>query len=161
MNRKKKIIIAVIAVPLVTVIGFFAVFFGYSVWVSVELQKPHESTNVDELKYYSDFFNEVEMVGCEFTWKANVVMLGGVLESQLCGRVDLTDDYYNRITEQYTWIKSHEQGKDYSEIEGTEILEEFLKNNEWYRSREYEGQYGPLIYLSKNEKALYFYEYLW
>ena len=158
MNRKRKIIITVIALPLVTIIGFFGVFFAFCVRDSVRLQKPYESTNVEELRYFSSFFENIEMESCKFVWKGTVVFMGGVLEAQVCGRADLTDEYYKKITEEYEWKKAEKPDKDYSDYENVDILTEFLQNDEYYISDGYVGNLSIWVYLSKEEKALYFYD---
>lgn len=158
MNRKRKIIITVIALPLVTIIGFFGVFFAFCVRDSVRLQKPYESTSVEELRYFSSFFENVEIENCKFVWKGTVVFMGGVLEAQVCGRADLTDEYYEKITEEYEWEKATAPDKDYSDYEDVDILTDFLQNSEYCISDSYTGNSSIWVYLSKEEKALYFYD---
>ncbi|MBQ2964712.1 MAG: hypothetical protein IJE14_08625 [Clostridia bacterium] len=155
MRRAIKIIIIVLATVIPLTIGWFAY---YTVISGVELQKPYVSTSVEELKFYSPFFDDVEMESCKFVWKGTVVFMGGVLEAQVCGRADLTDEYYEKITEEYEWKKAKNSDKDYSDYENVEILTEFLQNNEYYISDGYVGNLSIWVYLSKEEKALYFYD---
>ena len=155
MRRAIKIIIIVLATVIPLTIGWFAY---YTVISGVELQKPYVSTSVEELKFYSPFFDDVEMESCKFVWKANVVFMGGVLEAQVCGRADLTDEYYEKITQEYEWKKSTIPDNDYSDYKDVEILTDFLQNNEYYISDDYCYNAFMWVYLSKEEKALYFYD---
>ena len=155
MRRAIKIIIIVLATVIPLTIGWFAYYIVIS---GVELQKPYVSTSVEELKFYSPFFDDVEMESCKFVWKANVVFMGGVLEAQVCGRADLTDEYYEKITQEYEWKKSTIPDNDYSDYKDVEILTDFLQNNEYYISDDYCYNAFMWVYLSKEEKALYFYD---
>lgn len=155
MRRAFKIIMLVAVVAVSATVGCFVC---YVVWGNIYLQKPYESTSIEELRYYSSFFDNVEMESCKFVWKGTVVFMGGVLEAQVCGRADLTDEYYEKITEEYEWKKATKPDKDYSEIEDAEILTDFLQKNEYYISDGYVGNSSIWVYLSKSEKALYFYD---
>lgn len=155
MRRAIKIAIIVTATVLSATVGWFVC---YIVIGSIGLQKPYESTSMDELRYFSSFFENVEMESCKFVWNGTVVFMGGVLEAQVCGRADLTEEYYEKITEEYEWKKAKNSDKDYSDYENVEILTEFLQNNEYYISDGYVGNLSIWVYLSKEEKALYFYD---
>ncbi|MBQ6932189.1 MAG: hypothetical protein IJN38_08685 [Clostridia bacterium] len=155
MRRAIKIIIIVLATVIPLTIGWFAYYIVIS---GVELQKPYVSTSVEELKFYSPFFDDVEMESCKFVWKGTVVFMGGVLEAQVCGRADLTDEYYEKITQEYEWKKSTIPDNDYSDYKDVEILTDFLQNNEYYISDDYCYNAFMWVYLSKEEKALYFYD---
>lgn len=155
MRRAIKIIIIVLATVIPLTIGWFAYYIVIS---GVELQKPYVSTSVEKLKFYSPFFDDVEMESCKFVWKGTVVFMGGVLEAQVCGRADLTDEYYEKITEEYEWEKATAPDKDYSDYEDVDILTDFLQNSEYCISDSYTGNSPIWVYLSKDEKALYFYD---
>ncbi|MBR2956719.1 MAG: hypothetical protein IKC20_00535 [Clostridia bacterium] len=155
MRRAIKIVIIVLATVIPATAGCFACYLAIS---TIQLQKPYVSTSVEDLRSCSDFFENVEMESCKFVWNGTVVFMGSVLESQVCGRADLTDEYYKKITEEYEWKKSEKPDKDYSDYENVEILTEFLQNNEYYISDGYVGNLSIWVYLSKEEKALYFFD---
>lgn len=157
MRRAIKIAIIVTATALSATVGWFVC---YIVIGSIGLQKPYESTSMDELRYFSSFFDDVEMESCKFVWKGTVVFMGGVLEAQVCGRADLTDEYYEKITEEYEWEKATAPDKDYSDYEDVDILTDFLQNSEYCISDSYTGNSSIWVYLSKDEKALYFYDWI-
>ena len=123
------------------------------------MKQTNETINPDSPLHskYSSFFDDVEMESCKFVWKGTIVFMGGVLEAQVCGRADLTDEYYEKITEEYEWKKARNLDKDYSDYKDVEILTDFLQNNEYYISDEYVGNFPIWAYLSKAEKAIYFY----
>ena len=147
-------------VAVVVVSATVGCFVCYVVWGNIHLRKPYESTSVEELKSYSSFFDDVEMESCKFVWKGTVVFMGGVLEAQVCGRADLTDEYYEKITEEYEWEKATAPDKDYSDYEDVDILTAFLQNSEYCISDSYTGNSSIWVYLSKSEKALYFYDHI-
>ena len=154
MRRAIKIIIIVLATVIPATVGWL----GCNIVINgIELQKPYVSTSVEELRDCSRFFEDVEMESCNFVWKGTFSFKGDVLEAQVCGKVDLTDEYFKKITEEYEWIKSKNPDKDYSDIEDVQILTSFLQNNEYYISDDYSDDDFMWVYLSPEEKALYFY----
>lgn len=157
MRRAIKIIIIVLATVIPATVGWWVFYTSIS---DIELQKPYVSTSVEELRNYSSFFDDVEMDSCKFVWKGTVVFMGGVLEAQVCGRADLTDEYYEKITEEYEWEKATAPDKDYSDYEDVDILTDFLQNSEYCISDSYTGNSSIWVYLSKSEKALYFYDWI-
>lgn len=157
MRRVIKIIIIILATVIPATVGWWVFYTAIS---DIELQKPYVSTSVEELRNYSSFFDDVEMESCKFVWKGTVVFMGGVLEAQVYGRADLTDEYYEKITEEYEWEKATAPDKDYSDYEGVDILTDFLQNSEYCISDSYTGNSSIWVYLSKSEKALYFYDHI-
>lgn len=155
MRRVIKIIIIILATVIPATVGWWVFYTAIS---DIELQKPYVSTSIEELRNYSSFFDDVEMESCKFVWKGTVVFMGGVLEAQVCGRADLTDEYYEKITQEYEWKKSTIPDNDYSDYKDVEILTDFLQNNEYYISDDYCYNAFMWVYLSKEEKALYFYD---
>lgn len=158
---KRIIIFIVCALLVILVVGSI---LGVSMIVS-DIQRCKELysiTSVDELHKLTSAFDEIEIISCDCVWKAEVTFMGDVLESQISGKIVLQEDYFNNITTTHAWEKFEDKNEtNYSNIEGTEILCEFLNKRSYYVSETYQSTLKPIVYLSKEEQALYFYYYIY
>lgn len=124
----------------------------------------HKIISIDELSEVTSAFDGINIESCDCTWKAEVVFMGGVLESQISGKVVLQEDYFNDIVTYHVWEKAVDSNKiraKYSEVKGAESLCEFLSKDNYFVSESYQNTLEPLVYLSKEEQALYFYYYIY
>ena len=158
----QKIFLLIICLFLIIPVFGFVFKIGIVFSNYLHTKELYSITSVNELTEATSAFDELEIDSCDCIWKAEIVFLGGVLESQISGKIVLQEDYFNDIITTYDWEKSaDDNATNYSNIEGTEILYEFLNKGNYYVSETYQNTLKPTVYLSKEEQALYFYYYIY
>ncbi len=127
-------------------------------------KSPHNITTPEEIKSVVTPFNNLPIESCDCIWRATVMFMGGALEATANGKIVVSREYYDEIISKYEWQKSN--GVPYqqfidgdSEEELNKSMIEFLSNNSYLTSEEYNSDMYMKIYLSETEPVVYFYYY--
>lgn len=146
---------------------FFVAFFSlalsaliiYLGALYVFMKTPNHITDVDELKFLVSDFSDIPIESCDSWWQAEAFFLGGVLESSISGKIIITEEYYQHLIFSFNWRKENSMPIDLIDEKLSEDFTAFLRNKEYWVSDDYQTTMYPRIFLSKNERAIYFYYY--
>lgn len=148
-----KVLFVVLTALILIIIGFF-------IANSIYQKSVHEIRDVEEIKNIMTDFQDFDIESCECKWKATNIVFGGVNEYVAAGKLQLSDDYYNMLSEKYNWklasvIPIDEEDKELNMVSYVVIYE--LNNNRVFVSSEFQKTVFPKVFLSKDKHILYFY----
>ena len=122
---------------------------------------PHHYTDAETQIELNPEFADIPIESCDFYQKNDVIFLGGVLEFYSYGKINVSEEYYEKLLETYSF--SERSGiLDYQAMNSKKLSGEFedvITNQTYLISEEFQSEFYSFVCLSAKENAIYFYFY--
>ena len=92
-----KILCIVFGIPLGLIL-LAVLFFAAN---DIYQQLPHHITDVEEIQYLIPYFEDMPIESCDCRWEADVIFMGGALETHSSGKITVSQEYYDSLLEMY------------------------------------------------------------
>ena len=92
-----KILCIVFGIPL----GLILLAVLFFVANDIYQQLPHHITDVEEIQYLIPYFEDMPIESCDCRWEADVIFMGGALETHSSGKITVSQEYYDSLLEKY------------------------------------------------------------
>ncbi len=152
-----KILCIVFGIPL----GLILLAVLFFVANDIYQQLPHHITDVEEIQYLIPYFEDMPIESCDCRWEADVIFMGGALETHSSGKITVSQEYYDSLLENYSWHES--SGVSYSLKELSKVYWNFMMNEKHLVSDDFQKQFDNyvdasyLFALAKDEPCIYYY----
>lgn len=152
-----KILCIVFGIPL----GLILLAVLFFVANDIYQQLPHHITDVEEIQYLIPYFEDMPIESCDCRWEADVIFMGGALETHSSGKITVSQEYYDSLLENYSWHES--SGVSYSLKELSKVYWNFMTNEKHLVSDDFQKQFDNyvdasyLFALAKDEPCIYYY----
>ena len=157
MKKFIKILCIVFGIPL----GLILLAVLFFVANDIYQQLPHHITDVEEIQYLIPYFEDMPIESCDCRWEADVIFMGGALETHSSGKITVSQEYYDSLLENYSWHES--SGVSYSLKELSKVYWNFMMNEKHLVSDDFQKQFDNyvdasyLFALAKDEPCIYYY----
>lgn len=157
MKKSIKILCIVFGIPL----GLILLAVLFFVANDIYQQLPHHITDVEEIQYLIPYFEDMPIESCDCRWEADVIFMGGALETHSSGKITVSQEYYDSLLENYSWHES--SGVSYSLKELSKVYWNFMMNEKHLVSDDFQKQFDNyvdasyLFALAKDEPCIYYY----
>lgn len=151
-----KILCIVFGIPL----GLILLAVLFFVANDIYQQLPHHITDVEEIQYLIPYFEDMPIESCDCRWEADVIFMGGALETHSSGKITVSQEYYDSLLENYSWHES--SGVSYSLKELSKVYWNFMMNEKHLVSDDFQKQFDNyvdasyLFALAKDEPCIYY-----
>lgn len=123
---------------------------------------PHHIVNVEEIKELNTELEDFPIESCDCYWQADVVFMGGALESHSSGKLTLSDEFYKKLLKEYEWAEATgmpcSESNCFLDINGfaCDSFKEFVKGT-YLVSDSFQQEFYSVIILSKDDNVMYFF----
>lgn len=134
------------------------IFIALFVANDIYQKKEHHISDVEEIKYLFNEFEDIPIIDGDCYWQADVMFMGGALESHASGKIKVTEEYYNKILQKYEWTERRGFPTS-SEIILKKAHPDFIAgiSKPYYFSENYCYDTGLVMCVSKDDNIIYFF----
>lgn len=156
MKKIKKLfkISAIVFASLISIV--IVLFVANNIYQKME----HHISDVEKIKYMFNEFEDIPIIDGDCYWQADVMFMGGALESHASGKIKVSQEYYNKILQKYEWTERRGFPTS-SEIVLEKAHADFVTgiSKPYYYSEDYCYDTGLLMCVSKEDNTIYFFFY--
>ncbi len=164
----KKKVIKILCIVLGIPLGLILLAVLFFVANDIYQQLPHHITDVEEIQYLIPYFEDMPIESCDCRWEADVIFMGGALETHSSGKITVSQEYYDSLLENYSWHESSGVptaviGSKNPKKELNEAYWDFMRNEKYLVSGSFQKQFDNyidasyLFALAKDEPCIYYY----
>lgn len=155
--KKSKKIFKISAIVFASLLSIAIVLFVAN---NIYQKKEHHISDVEEIKYMFNEFEDIPIIDGDCYWQADVMFMGGALESHASGKIKVSEGYYNKILQKYEWTERRGFPTS-SEIVLEKAHSDFVTgiSKPYYYSEDYCYDTGLLMCVSKEDNTVYFFFY--
>lgn len=156
--KSKKVLITVLCVP-IGIVLLVVLFFTAN---NIYQKQPHHITKVEDIKYLISDFEDIPIESCDCRWQADVMFMGGALETHSSGKLTVSKEYYDSIMRDYQWTERQGvpfqiSGRPDLKKKTNDVYYDFITKDTYLVSENYQKQFDSLITVSKDEYCIYYF----
>ena len=123
-------------------------------------KQEHHISDIEEIKFMFNELEDIPIVDGDCYWQADVMFMGGALESHASGKIKVSQEYYNKILQKYEWTERRGFPTS-SEIVREKAHSDFVTGilKPYYFSKDYCNDIGLVMCVSKEDNTIYFFFY--
>lgn len=156
--KVKKVLLILFSVPVGLVLLFCLLILANNIYQKF----PHHITKTEDIQYLISDFEDIPIESCDCQWQADVMFMGGALETHSSGKLYVTKEYYDSIMQRYQWRETRGIPFEVSQISNSEkvlgkVYYNFVTKERYLISEDYQEEFYPIVIASKDEYAIYFF----
>ena len=156
--KLKKFLLIFFGVPIGVILIFALLILANNIYQLF----PHHITKVEDIQYLISDFEDMPIESCDCQWQADVMFMGGALETHSSGKLYVSKEYYDSIMQKYQWREASGIPFQVSQISNSEkvlgkVYYNFVTKEQYLISEDYQEEFYPIVIASKDEYAIYFF----